>query len=362
MSATSIRRGMTIVELVLALALFSFLAVVLLSLLDTSMGLWSRTETRRDVVETGSGVAELFAADVEALDPGPRGDLLVEWVPMDADRDGTNGAVYPRVRMVRRAIDAELLRIQADREADVVVQGEGLLEVCWMLLPSGPVTGGGGAPAAPVLVRGERVLGDESILSFFDDGFFGEDGRPVPGVMNEVTGGVLWFGVGLAAQTSVVHDGWSYGSSLADCARSWDAWRRRRPVADDHAWNEPFAGMPRVEGEPILPRRVRIEVELERPVDVKRRARLDDDLDAQSPVLIVDDPSRLPKVGAHVLVGEEWMKITGVTGSRVSVLRAQRGSRPLLHAAGDTLHFGRTVVREVPVALYHEDWGLGGSR
>lgn len=370
----SARRGVTLVELVLAVGLFSMLAVAVLALFDSSITIWNKTETRRDLVEAGSAVGELFARDVGTLEVGPRGDLLLEWLPLDADGDGVNGAVYPRVRLVRRVSEAEVERLVARFEpppdeqrtsstlagAVEPYRGQGLLEVVWVLhpQPSGPSVDEAVEGPELVLMRGERLLGDPETLSFFDERAFDDGGRALPGMLEEVTGGVLWFGVGCAATTTLLDRGWDFGTGVSQAARSWDARGADRPDPADHLWNEPHPWSPRSTERPLYPRRVRLELEIERSSDRKRRTRLVDGVDSAANVLRVRDPSRLPREGEHVLVGEEWMEVRDVTGSLVTVTRGARGTTPAAHPEGARLAFGQRLLREIPLSVAREEWGL----
>ena len=164
----------------------------------------------------------------------------------------------------------------------------------------------------------------------------------------------VWY----ASQTSIVHDGWEVGDGLEDCATSWDAWNLGRPNDELTERNTPAAGMPDVSGEPLLPRRLLVTVELERPVDVKRRATLIAACSSESNELVVDDDSRVPERDAMVLVDEEWMKVLRVGSGYVSVLRGQRGTRPALHEAGSIVHWGVPMKREIPIPTVREDWDL----
>jgi hypothetical protein len=348
------RSGLTLVELVLAVGLASLLFAALLSLLDTSMTIWDRTESQRDRVEVASAVGELLDRDLAALEGGPRGDLLADWTMLDGDGDGRNGAPYPRIRMVRRVTAAELQRLQAG--SDDPARGEGLLEVTWALVPIAVQTPR--REVHRVLWRGARLVGDEETLSHFDDRFFDELGRAVPGALDEVASGVLWFGIAFATQTTRFDGGWTTGPELRDAARSWDAWALERPDGDEHAFNDPGAGMPEPDGLALLPRRVRVELELERPADRKKRTTLRSQLDEQSVLLSVDDGERLPEDVRYVLVDEEWMLVRSVVGNEVTVQRGARGTIALPHEPGAIVHHGHTIVREVPVPAYREDWNL----
>ncbi len=348
--------GLTLVELVVAAGLLSILMVGVFALLDDFLSMWEKSERRRALVEETSGVLELLAADLSALEPGPRGDVLCEWVLWDTDGDGVKQTPWPRLRMVRHASRAELQRLQAG--AATPQPDEGLIEVCWMVMPAHAGTPDLDLRAEGYLWRGERIFGGEPRASFFADEFLGESGAPRPGAVNEVSGGILWLGMQYATQTSLIHDRWQLGTELADTAASWDAWARGRPDLDLHLFNEPGSGMPPPRGRPVLPRRVRIELEIERNKDLKRRTRLERFADSKEVRLAVLDGRRIPVPGRFVRVGREWMEVTAVVGDGVSVKRGQRGSTSAVHEAGSLVHWGAPAVREIPVPLFQEDWNL----
>jgi prepilin-type N-terminal cleavage/methylation domain-containing protein len=358
------RRGFTLVELLLAIGLFSILLLALLRLVDTALTIWGRTDENRELIEMGGVVLDLLAEDIQALEGGARGDLLADWALVDLDRDGITGAPRPRLRLVRnvgareRQRSAPAAPAAADAtgfEPEREVFERGLYEVCWVWLPGGD---GPDERAQGVLWRGERQLGEDETLSFFDRNFLGPTGKPPPGSLHELTGGVLWLELLFAGQTSVVHDGWELGGELSDCAASWDAWRKERPDAEQHAFNLPLAGMPAAKDVPLLPRRVRVELELERPEDLRLRTHLSAEFLPDGSVLEVQDGRRLPARGELVLIDEEWLRVLSVDGNRASVERARRGTRAAVHPSGALVHHGWRVRREIPMAMTCEDWDL----
>jgi hypothetical protein len=116
--------------------------------------------------------------------------------------------------------------------------------------------------------------------------------------------------------------------------------------------------MPQAKDVPLLPRRVRIEVELERPRDLRFRTRLRTAANVGDGTIDVRDGGKLPAAGAMILVDEEWMKVLSVNGERASVERGRRGTRPAAHPAETMVHYGWRVAREVPVDMTREDWDL----
>ena len=180
----------------------------------------------------------------------------------------------------------------------------------------------------------------------------------MPGSLNVVSGGVLWFEVWYAAQTSVVNDGWELGGELSDCAAAWDAWNRERPNLELSELNDPAAGMPQAKELPLLPRRVRIAVELEPQTELRWRTRIAALVEPDARELEVRDETRLPPPGSMILVDEEWMKILSTSRGKVAVERGMRGTRPAVHQTNTLVHHGNRAVREVPIPMTREDWDL----
>jgi hypothetical protein len=354
--------GFTLLELLLAVGLFSILIVALMKLIDTSLTIWGRTDTNRELQEMGGAMLDMLAADIHALEGGKRGDLLADWRLFDVDRDGIEGAPAQRLRLVRHVGAAGLQRLaRGAKDAELETFERGLVEVGWSLLP--------GAESNPderalgTLLRGERLVGDDQTLSFFDPGFFGPSGKAVPGALVELTGGVLWFDVWFATQTSILHrsatsDGWDLGDELEDCAASWDAWNKARPNTEVSVFNLAPAGMPQAKDVPLLPRRVRVEIELERPRDLRYRTRLRTAANVEDGVLDVRDGRKLPAPPVMILVDEEWMRVLSVNENRVSVERGRRGTRAAPHSAEALVHHGWRMAREIPVDMTREDWDL----
>ncbi len=344
----------TLVELLLALGLFAILVVALIRLLDTSLRIWDSAETNRDLLEMSSSVIELLSEDLQSVEGGPRGDLVGEWVRFDTDHDGTRGAPMMRLRLVRQASAADLLRLGSGEQQDP--RARGLLEVCWALLPEPRAERD--ARSVGWLWRGARAVGDQDSASFFQPDFFDAAGKPAPGSLCEVTGGVLWFEAWYACQTSVLHDGWSLGADLADCASSWDAWTRSRPDPELHFYNQSAAGAGSADELPVLPRRMLVTLEFERASERKFRTRLARAVDPESKRIAVVDTDRLPQAGSFVLVDEEWMQILSAGSGEVSVKRGERGTLPAAHEPGALLHHGTRSAREIPFPMLREDWDL----
>ena len=365
----SAQSGLTMIELLLAVAILSGLMVLVFQLIDRSLSVWRKAETRRSLMEQSATGMELLTTDLRGLESGRRGDLLLEWVRFDTDGDGVLDHKWPRLRLVRQASAREVgeLMAEAERAAGDLDDSQlarleeirrrrptsALVEVLWMVAPLSQKPD---ARAEGVFWRGQRLVDDPAGKSFFAPDFLGTSGRPPAGATEEVTGGVLWCQILCAAMSSIVKDGWEIGLEPRDAAASWDARGAARPDRNSHPWNESHAAFQGTRSRVVLPRRVRIDLEFERPTDRDRRTRLTVPIELGEARLRVDDGQRLPPVGSHVLIDSEWMKILSVDADTCTVARGQRGTAPLSHAAGAMVHFGEALSREVVVLTSREDW------
>ena len=363
--------GFTLIELLLATGLLALLVLLVFQIFDRTLSLWRTGETRRGVMEQAAVVSELLTRDLRGLEPGTSGDFVAEWVRFDADGDGVVETSWPRLRMVRAASAAEVARLRSamaarEREGAPAAPVEGiviersapeLIEVVWGVVPASLTDRD--ARSEGRVHRGERLVSDVTSKSFFAPEFYGVANKPPAGTTDDVCGGVLWLGVQMAGQTSVVHDGWSLGTDAEDAVAAWDAWNRARPDRDIHPWNAPWDYAPKAKDRPLLPRRVRIELEIERPQDRLRRTRLLRPLATEETSFTVDDARHLPDTdNAHVLIDGEWMEVVTRSGPELTVRRAARGTQALTHAQGSMVHWGQPTVREVVVSGYREDWNL----
>jgi type II secretory pathway pseudopilin PulG len=404
------RRGMTLVELIIAAFLSSIVMLALVRLVDSATDIWTKGEQRRALVEQAAATGELVARDLRSLHAGSRGDLIVDWYPHDIDRDGRFERLWPRIRLVRTASPADLARLRSRAAADVaraarIVRGDkgedalgeltveelaaaargkageegeqevdpatlppvdigsiGLMEVLWAVVPR--ATKGEGRYEG-LLVRGERLVVANAPGRLLADDVFDRQGRPGLEFVEEISGGILWFDVRLATQTTTLDSkkgdgGWRIGRALTDAATSWDAYSQGRPNVDLHAWNEPGAGMPPPStGSPHLPRRVRLELEIQRERDRARRTRLVSEVEVDAVRVDVENGQGLNELpGRFALVAGEWLRVKSVDGDSMIVDRAQRGTARRALPAGSLVHFGEALVIEVPIVLHRDDWTL----
>lgn len=408
-------RGMTLAELILATGLAAIVMGAMVSIVNSALNLWTKGESVRQAREATSAVAGMVANDLRQLHGSPEGDLLVDWDVFDVDRDGQVERLWPRMRFVRDAsaretawigrralaeaarVERELKRIEAGDDAEELAealteeelleaagvsrqdlalgQGEApdpsaseLLEVLYAVVPEGS------SPElrySGKLMRSERIhrAGDPPVLMRADA--FDSRGHPDPSLAREVARGVLWVRPLMATQTTQVippvvkedKRAWTTGGqSILDAATSWDAWSRGRPSVEVTDWNDPPPGMPRQGLKPLLPRRIRLELELQRASDRKRAPELLNVVEETATAFEVTSGSRLASaVGRDVMVGGEWMKIRSVRGDTVTVQRGTRSTKARLLPSGTKVLFGAAIVIDVPIVMYEDDWRVGAS-
>ncbi len=411
-SALSRRSGVTLVELILATGLAALVVAAAVSIVDTTLSMWTRGETVRQAREEGTAVLSILGDDLRQLHGGEEGDLLVDWEVFDLERDGVVERYHPRIRFIRDAAASEVARIERRRlatearaerdrialalgdDAQVLQEALGesellnaagvsvqeaslgllgapdlrasrLVEILYAVVPEGRE---GDRRYTGVLYRGERVHTPDSPPVLLSDSAFDRTGMPDLSMAREVARGVLWMRPLLATQTSRLtpgedgKSGWSTERNPAGAATSWDAWRLGRPDPDLSVWNEPAAGMPRAGVRPLLPRRIRIELEVQRPGDFDRAPRLVDSVEESADFLTVTNGSALrPAVGGHVLVAGEWMELKRVVGDRAVVRRATRGTARRRLPMESRVLFGQPIDMDLPIALHEDNWRLSNG-
>jgi len=398
--------GVTLLELLLATGLAAIVVTAVLTVTQNALRIWTRGEASRDAREVASVVLGGIADDLRQVHASSEGDLVVEWVPFDLERDGVLERTFPRIRLVREVSGAERDAIERRAVADAArraraaaiargeqdadqperlseeellaaagvtstelsagalgaerdVEGGALAEVLYAVVPTG---GEGAERTTGVLLRAERLHTPGEPLRFMTDEAFDRIGFPAEWTQpREIAGGVLWFEPLLATQTSDISGAgsWSDASGVKAAATCWDAWRRGRPDVDVSAWNEPAPGMGRAGDRPLLPRAVRLHVEVERAADRRRAPTLLDGVDPAATTIGVSSTARLADAeGRHVLVGPEWMLVRRVRTDALVVTRGRRGTSARAHGSGTKVLLGEGATLVVPMMLHDDDWGL----
>jgi hypothetical protein len=364
------RRGLTLIELVLAIGLFALMSLLVVRLLDSTMRVWTSAEGQRYAIGTHADLSSQVLSELDQIAGGENGELLIDWELFDTDGDGTATRPLQRVRFVRRATAADLVRLgqrEIDPQEPETARMEGgelpLLEVVYALLPRALDNPAAteearallpGEPGDVVLWRGERLLDDPALPSVFRTDWF-RNGFPPAGAAEPLHGGLLWFEVVAAGRGTRVDGGWKVGLDATDATRAWDSRGGSRLRTNVHAFNRAYPDMPTYRGEPLLPRRMLVAIEVEAPSQERRRPVLEAPVALEDREMRVTRPELLPPAGTLVLLGEEWVKIA-YPGAVTTIERAQRGTSPRAHRAGTPVQVGRRFEREIALPLHREDW------
>jgi hypothetical protein len=361
---------LTLIELVLAIGLFAMLSLLVVRLLDSTMRVWTSAEGQRFAIGTHTDLSSQVLSELDQLAGGENGELLIDWELFDTDGDGSATRPLQRLRFVRRATAADLVRLgqrEVDPSEPETARMEGgelpLLEVVYAVVPRPLVNPAAteearallpGEPGDVVLWRGERLIDDPALPSVFRADWF-RGGFPPAGGAEPLHGGLVWFEVVAAGRGTRVDDGWKVGPDVTDATRAWDSRGGARLRTALHPFNSVYPDMPAYRGEPLLPRRLLVAIEVEAPAQARRRPELAAPLAPEDREMTVLRPELLPPAGTLVLVGEEWVKIA-YPGPVTNIERGQRGTTARPHRAGTPLQVGRRFEREIALPLHREDW------
>ncbi|MCH2112726.1 MAG: hypothetical protein MK213_07690 [Planctomycetes bacterium] len=291
-------RGMTLVEVVLSLGLFVMLGLFVVAVMRSVIGLWAASERHGRGDLEFLAAAERFRADIAALHNGPRGWLALDtWeiAPGDADSEPW---IAPRLRFLARG-DA----LRGDDQT-----GLGAVEVMWTL--------------APETSNGVRL---HQWLRF---------------VQPEGSGSSLTsdrYAVSMARAQS--------GTAVLDGVGEWfitalEATGDRKDfvdVAPDSLGDFPLSfsmTMDRVEGG----------ARLRPPVT-------DSEIGPSTSRLEVRGSAPMGDV-SYVLLGKEWVKVSGAFPRWTLNERAARGTQPLSHARGTEVLIPRTWTQQLSLPAF----------
>ena len=110
--------GVTLLELLLATGLAAIVVTAVLTVTQNALRIWTRGEASRDAREVASVVLGGIAEDLRQVHSSSEGDLVVEWVPFDLERDGVVERTFPRIRLVREVSGAARDAIERRAVAD----------------------------------------------------------------------------------------------------------------------------------------------------------------------------------------------------------------------------------------------------
>lgn len=390
--------GYTLLELLLAMSLFSALGVGMISLLSRTSSFLTKGASDVETLDAIQTFTEAFESDISKLatqsasDQGvPDVRLYADVVPCKLDdedelADGNITRLF-FVRFLPNEATARLTRnagtnVEAeaylDQSGDLgeSVEGKlkatgGLQEVFWTAVPEMHDD-----LAVMKLYRGFRspIGGEGSLLPRAWAGDRGaEPGArgvqhkdEIVKVARPVLSGVLYFGVDFWSRKTRTWKGdtrVSQGGPL----RVWDSTRGIMPRGEGYEGfyyskaGEALPDEPTSLQDPTddtFPRRIRVTVVVE---EVGRNASVGTMTGAitqDDRIIEVEDPAFIPLQDTNerfVKIGTEWISFESVEGRTLNgCKRGRRGTTAQPHPAGSRVHHGRTVVREYDVATYRD--------
>ncbi len=283
------RRGMTLLEVTLALTLFGMLAAFILGIIDSVLGLWQAGERRGRGDLVFATATERFRSDLGALHRGPDGWLVIDDWEVLPEQEGQPAWHLPRLRFL-----AEGASLTADDPS-----GRSMVEVAWVFVPEDLTNS-----RLARLVRYTRIDGGP------DEGF--EIDRFMVDTLRNSDG--------LVVLDSVAH-------------ASFIALGMDSPTDEDFSLDVP-AYVPFG-----FPTGMRLEVERV-PANVRNRPPSLDESLATSPGLAMTvrgtPPLGIPK---YALVGSEWIRLGGNFPRFTAAARGERETMPQQHEAGVSVLF-----------------------
>jgi hypothetical protein len=381
-------------ELLIAMSIFMFLGVILISMLRSGVRAWHRGEMQREIHETAQIVLNQMREDIEAaytsrpLDPaaGHRSLFI-------CDYDCSNRA---RLRFVRSMSDASQgfagafagdyilpqgceAFINLARDRDDAIDGilkptGGLCEVAYVMGGSDQYEN-----KMKVLYRGICSPPHDSSRSLFLDSNI--EWPYLADTCRFFADRILYLGFEFWTQYTNTWRRYPpetyYTRNApqdidgADTERTsgpldfWDSTRGRvppgmgdpiEPEDDEFLMN---LGTPGDPTDDIFPSKVRITLVIEDRVS-GRDTELTKDLGSDTTLIYVDHPEPFAKVEPKFIkINDEWIRIEGLQYGKIKVAEGGRGARgtmPQTHSRGDVVQAGRTFTLVVALPGSREDW------
>jgi prepilin-type N-terminal cleavage/methylation domain-containing protein len=409
MNGTRLRAtdGYTLIELLLAMALFASLSTGLVALLARSSDFLASGASQTETMDSIQTFAEAFGADVATMESRPdcetgRPDvrLYCDWAGCKLANDRTRPDLMIQRLFFVRAIPGEIgtpagrrsgVDVKADKyleqsvdDAKNIAEGKlkasgGLMEVFWTSMPESPDD-----MAVMQIWRGFRAPpgdapgpgGSKSLLpkrAWRDPSATAADRGPCDAAeirarARPVLSGVLFFGVEFWARRTTTWDP-SMRASDGGPLYTWDSTRgimtqgdqdsdsfylsKRRGFQESPSLDDPT--------DDVFPRKIRATCVVE---ELGRNARvgyLEDDLAPDAKSISVADTKFFPASETsrrYLKIDAEWMEVGVPDGHTIPVLRrGARGTVAEKHAAGARVHHGRTFVQEYDVATFRDAIG-----
>lgn len=389
--------GFTLIELVVVMGLLTIFAAFLIQLMSTSVSLFQQGERGQDMSDRADAAARAIEQSVrDMIGPSgvdldgrePKTRLLAQWVAGVGNTAATSTvAVAPRVQLLRATVriddrtEERLLRPVLFQEATATAEGKAPAQIearlrelialapragrATMLLvprPAGDPEGAFFSVRRLLQLPGQRIPIDRRHdVDLLEVAEVGSPELPW-GVVDQLSESIA---------EDVIHLEFAFWSQLT---QGWD--QRIGDGGPEFSWDSARAGLFAESNDPremftldvgpaslvdltddVFPRWIRITLVVASPVGSE--AILAGELRASDRGVDVIDESLLPnpKDTPMVKVGREWLRVGTLDGRALrGLVRGQRGTKAVDHAAGTRVRVGRTIELFVRVAHGKDCW------
>ncbi|MDI6787458.1 MAG: prepilin-type N-terminal cleavage/methylation domain-containing protein [Planctomycetota bacterium] len=309
--------GFTLLEILIAVSIFVFLAIMMTSLLGRGLDLWKTSEGRGELSERAASILEVIKKDFYALftEPDKRTIIINNF-----NQSLLLDLPYPIEPSFYSGIDKDgnqwlyFIRLDDDNFYNYVspTYQKSLQRICYSLDTS--------TPTSPKVVRG--VVDKNDAINFWEAGLE-TTGEIPPQQTIQYFEDVLYFGCDFTG--TVV----------------WDSRPSPPPLPPDPQFYQ------------IIPQNIPETLYL--TLDIKSlplnapKIKLENDGGGK---LIINNARSLISAGDYIKVNQEWFRVQKKTLNRLEVSRQERGTAPGHHNRGDEVQYGETTgcLIYIPVA------------
>jgi prepilin-type N-terminal cleavage/methylation domain-containing protein len=391
--------GYTLIELLLAMALFSALSTGLIALLARSSEFLASGASQTETMDSIQTFAEAFRNDVSTLasradcDTGlPDVRLFCDYANSDTDGDKKPDQTIQRlffVRMIPNEFALETgqrsgvtvgakeyvngLGNDEKHAADLTLRATGgMMEVFWTALPDPGANPGvlqiwrgfrapPGGPKSLFPMKGGRdvlaTAAEKGIVDMVD----------VRAAARPILSGVLFFGVDFWGRRTTTWDPKVRNRDGGPFV-TWDSTRGILPFGEDDIGGF-FLSKKKTQNDTdslydttddTYPRKIRVTCVIEALGRNARVGYLNEDLTKDAKSIPCSDTRFFPATDTarrYVKIENEWLEVGLPANGAFPVL--QRGARntvPVLHSAGSMIHHGKSFVQEYDIAAFRDTY------
>ncbi|MCA8921507.1 MAG: type II secretion system protein [Planctomycetes bacterium] len=378
------RRGFTLLELLVATAVLSILGLALMVVLRGGLATWRRAEARRASFDAGQAVLRQLREDLlcavgpyETSEPYGQVDLRLV---CDADERGRTRlfltraikgeSEHPVLGLAGNAVASDgVYDYRADTDEarhDRLRATGGTAEVAWVIDDQGVLYRGVRAPVGPP----GSLFGDvdpyELAPLWSPDAAPEDPSAQAPSLLRPFATEVLYFEVRFWTQFTTSWDLKYPCSKVKDDSGPTLHWDSTRAILQPPEGLRPdefdfFVGRKSLDDprDDVLPEKVRVTLVIREAPEAGSSTYLSATIGPREQSLPVQEPGRLQEGGGYVLIDDEWIRYSEVSGgSAVVSERGARGTAPAEHGLNSVVEVGRQFVTVVALPGGREDWGI----